>query len=267
VRVALAAGALAALACSRGLPAARGPADAATVPSAADAAALPPLPIEAQWIWVPGADAPDTWAAFRRGFVLDQLPPRASARIAVDSKYWLWVNGKLVVREGGLNRGPDRSGTFHDTVDLRPHLVAGRNVIAVLAWYWGRSARNHASSGKGGLLVDVDLGREALRSDGEWRAIKHPSFGPTGAPLPAGLLPGHNVRFDARREPLGWTELGFDDAGWPAAEARGAPPAAPWNQLAPRPVPPWKDFGLRDYLARRERPGDGGATVVEGRLP
>jgi hypothetical protein len=28
----------------------------------------------------------------------------AMTKIAVDSKYWLWVNGQLVVREGGLKR-------------------------------------------------------------------------------------------------------------------------------------------------------------------
>ena len=27
-------------------------------------------------------------------------------RICADSKYWLYVNGELIVREGGLKRGP-----------------------------------------------------------------------------------------------------------------------------------------------------------------
>ena len=43
-------------------------------------------------------------------------------RIACDSKYWLWINGTLVVREGGLKRGPSPSGTYFDSIKVDQHL-------------------------------------------------------------------------------------------------------------------------------------------------
>ncbi|MEI6493316.1 MAG: hypothetical protein WCO94_12265, partial [Verrucomicrobiota bacterium] len=36
------------------------------------------------------------WTAYRKTFDLAQKPATATARIAADSKYWLWVNGTLV---------------------------------------------------------------------------------------------------------------------------------------------------------------------------
>jgi hypothetical protein len=50
--------------------------------------------------------ATNTWLAYRKQFDVKEKPAEALARIAVDSKYWLWVNGKMVVFEGGLKRGP-----------------------------------------------------------------------------------------------------------------------------------------------------------------
>ncbi len=81
---------------------------------------------------------------------------QAVFQIAVDSKYWLWVNGKLIVREGGLKRGPTPRDSYCDHVDLSPHLKAGINTLAVLVWYWGVDGSSHLSSGQGGLLVDGD---------------------------------------------------------------------------------------------------------------
>ena len=99
------------------------------------------------------------WTCYRTAFELAAAPQNAPARIAVDSKYWLWVNGALVVREGGLKRGPNPNDTWYDVVDLAPHLVAGRNQIAVLAWYWGVNGFSHKSSGAPGLLFETETSR------------------------------------------------------------------------------------------------------------
>ena len=50
--------------------------------------------------------ATNTWLAFRKTVHIDKVPQTLTARIAADSKYWLWINGRLVVFEGGLKRGP-----------------------------------------------------------------------------------------------------------------------------------------------------------------
>ena len=48
--------------------------------------------------------ATNTWLAFRKTVHIDKVPQTLTARIAADSKYWLWINGRLVVFEGGLKR-------------------------------------------------------------------------------------------------------------------------------------------------------------------
>ena len=52
----------------------------------------------AQWVG-PEKSATNTWTCFRKTIDLANVPATAMARIAVDSKYWLWINGKLVVFE------------------------------------------------------------------------------------------------------------------------------------------------------------------------
>ncbi len=75
----------------------------------------------AKWIWAPTSST-NQWVAFRRSFTLAAAPSKALTRIAADSKYWLWVNGTLVVFEGGLKRGPNRTDTYYDEIDLAPYL-------------------------------------------------------------------------------------------------------------------------------------------------
>ena len=212
----------------------------------------------AQWIWQRQAGPANTWMCFRKRFELPAGPVRAVARIAVDSKYWLWVNGKLVVREGGLRRGPTPSATYYDEVDLAGHLRAGSNTIAVLVWYWGREGFSHADSGQGGLLFQMAAraGRRTVLvvSDAAWRALVHPAFGP--APEPNYRLPEWPVVFDARRDIPGWTRRGFDDRDWPAAVEKAQAGAGPWGTLEPRPVPFWKDYGLK-RIRKLPRPRGG----------
>lgn len=60
---------------------------------------------EAQWIWTDHSSKPNTWVNFKTEFTLKNKQA-LTALVAVDSKYWLWLNGVLVIREGGLKRGP-----------------------------------------------------------------------------------------------------------------------------------------------------------------
>ena len=69
--------------------------------------------ISARWITSPeiGVDSQNTWIAFRKEVYLKSVPDTLFAQIAADSKYWLWINGDLVVFEGGLKRGPNPKDT------------------------------------------------------------------------------------------------------------------------------------------------------------
>ena len=46
--------------------------------------------------------ASNTWLAYRKTVTLAEVPRTLTAHIAADSKYWLWINGRMVVFEGGL---------------------------------------------------------------------------------------------------------------------------------------------------------------------
>lgn len=94
---------------------------------------------KAQWISIPQENAqPNQWLCFRKHFNCAEQGVRAQLHVAVDSKYWLWVNGKLVVFEGGLKRGPNPCDTYYDSVDLTDYLHQGENLIAVQVWFFGK---------------------------------------------------------------------------------------------------------------------------------
>ena len=207
------------------------------------------------------------WTCFRREVSLKNAPRRAIARIAADSKYWLWINGKLVVFEGQLKRGPSPHDTYYDQVDLTKLLQKGDNTIAVLVWYFGKHGFSHKSSGKPGFVFDADIDGRHLLSNSYWKSVIHPSFEDTGAPHPNYRLPESNIRFDARNDLLGWQNPGFDDSHWPKAEEYGKPPCAPWNKLVLRPVPLWKDFGLKEYANAKELPKVSDGKLIKAKLP
>ena len=214
------------------------------------------------------ADQSNVWTCYRKKFTLAEKPAAAIARIAVDSKYWLWINGKLVIYEGGLKRGPNPRDTYFDRVDLAPFLLQGENTIAVLTWFWGKEGYSHKNSGKHGFLFELESGTShLLGSDASWKALRHPAFGRTGEPHPNYRMPDENVHFDARLDIGAWTVPDFDDATWNPCEIYGAPPTAPWNQLIERPIPQWRSSKLLAYENAKEFPKISNGTPIIARLP
>lgn len=207
------------------------------------------------------------WICYRKTVNLSKAADSAVARISADSKYWLWINGELVVFEGQLKRGPTPEDTYYDTVDLKPYLVEGENTIAVLLWYFGKDGFSHNSSGEAGLLFDADIDGVKLLSDGSWKVLRHPAYGKTGEPRPNFRLPESNLHFDARKDIPGWQAPGYDDASWEHAGVYGQAPCAPWNQLIQRPIPLWKDSGLKNYVNAAELPEVSDGQVIKAKLP
>lgn len=57
-----------------------------------------------QWITASESQSEtNTWLGFKKDFVVSSVPQVLKARIAVDSKYWLWLNDKLIVLKEVLN--------------------------------------------------------------------------------------------------------------------------------------------------------------------
>lgn len=210
---------------------------------------------------------PNQWFCFRRQLELRETPTIARARVACDSKYWLWVNGELVVFEGQLKRGPAPDKTYFDIVDLQEHLRRGKNTIAVLVWYFGKQGFSHQDSGQPGLCFELDVGDQTLLSDSQWRVRTHPAFGETGKPHPNYRLPESNIHFDAQADITDWQQHDFDDSDWLAAVEKGRPPCSPWNQLTERPIPLWRFDELTKYTNSAEFPEVSDGTPVVAELP
>lgn len=189
----------------------------------------------------------NSWWNFRKDFSLTTVPAKALARIATDTYYWLWINGELVVREGGLKRGPTPYDTYFDTVDLAPYLVTGNNTVAVLVWHFGRDGFSHVNSGKAGLIFDLQSPGFTLLSDSTWSVIQNPAFFDTVDPNPNYRLAESNIGFNAANEIQEWVQPVFDASKWSKAVDAGQPPVSPWYNLVARPIPQWQDSDLVEY--------------------
>ena len=208
---------------------------------------------KARWISKSEANGEaNTWLAFRKKAKIDKLPSSLTARIAADTKYWLWINGNMVVREGGLKRGPAPGDGYYDKVEIAPYLRAGENLISVLVWYMGRNSFSHASSGTAAMIFDAEGEGVHIFSDVTWEATVHHAFGTTSGPAPNYRLSESNILFDARKYPADWY-LGNNPSRLGSAFVLGYEVgAAPFGKMLERPVPQWKDFGLKAYISQRK---------------
>lgn len=215
-------------------------------------------------IWT-NSQTPQTnqWVCFRDTFLFQGDGP-CFLEIAVDSKYTLYVNGRLVVLDGGLNWGSAPEAGYYDRVELTPYLMEGENQLAILVWYWGNEGRCNLDSGLAGLLYTVTDKERVLAASGPaTRVCKHPSYlEDSGAPYPSYLYGGYNIAFDAGRDLGNWTALRYDDSGWEPAQVVDTYPCEKWRHLEPRPIPLFRFSEVVPYASV-----DKEGTVYTCRLP
>ncbi|MGL5706225.1 MAG: alpha-L-rhamnosidase C-terminal domain-containing protein [Tannerellaceae bacterium] len=195
----------------------------------------------------------NTWLCFRKQINLKDIPNVLNARIAADSKYWLWINDSLVVFEGGLKRGPNPTDTYFDEVDIAPYLKQDDNVIAVLVWHFGKNGFSHVNSGRAALLFDCNAPGINLDSDKSWSCAVYPAYETADAPFPNFRLSESSIRFDANKEMVDWYKSsynGYLPGALEVAEAEGYP----FGKLHKRIIPQWKNSGLVDYVSVRYAP-------------
>lgn len=203
---------------------------------------------KAEWISaIAHKNEPNTWTAFGKTFEVKKVPTKAVAKIACDSKYWMWINGRLTVFEGQLKRGPNPNDTYYDEVDISSFFKVGDNSIFVLVWYFGKEGFSHKSSGKAGLIFDCQTPDFELISDSSWKAAIRPEFQTAGPPFPNWRLPESSIRFDARLGNFDFLKNPKKIHNWDYAISLGSYPASPWNNLVKRPIPQWKNYGLKRY--------------------
>lgn len=192
--------------------------------------------------------ATNTWLMYRKVVQIKECPDSIVACIAVDSKYWLWINGRLVVFEGGLKRGPAPDATYYDIVELSSFLKKGENTIAVLVWHFGKDGFSHNNSGKAGLLFEAIASGVEIVSDGSWQCEIAEAYQNTESPYPNYRLPESNIRYDARLKIDGWNQPDYR-GHMRGAEVIATAGGKPFGKLVQRPIPLWKDYGLRSYVS------------------
>lgn len=212
------------------------------------------------------ANKPNSWIAFRKDITLNKVPSAAITQIAADTKYWLWINGEMVVFEGGLKRGPNPNDTYYDEIDLSSYLKKGKNQIALLLWYFGKEGYSHKDSGKAGVIFQMQAGKNQIVSDSSWISRIHPAYETALEPAPNWRLPESNIRFIAEKDITGWQTMAYNKApGFTPSKEIGGWGDAPWNDLVKRPIPFWKDFGIKE--ARFERQVTEKEVVYTAYLP
>lgn len=202
---------------------------------------------QAQWIWAGDNITMHNWLCLRKKVTLQEAPASVIARIAVDSRYWLWINGKKVIEDGQVKRGPNENDSYFEYVDITPYLQKGENTFAVLAFYFGNDSKYYSyhSSGQGAFVMEADLGDVLLKTDESWKVKKHPAFlnrqelkgeGPTTR------IPEEHNYYDARLEAglESWQAPAFDDSTWENAIVYGNVGDAPWGGLWERSIPQMK---------------------------
>ncbi len=210
----------------------------------------------AKWIWNGDNKSMHNWLCMRKDVNLTSVPEKAEALISIDSRYWLWINGEMVVYEGGVKRGPNVEDSYYDTIDIAKYLKTGDNTIAVLGWYFGNDSDYYSynSSGRAGFVFQADLGETRVVSDNTWKVHKEDGYllsTPSSDPgsQPNYRLPEENIFYDGRLgEALeGWYLPSYDVSDWDNAVEHGVVGDEPWYDLWQRSIPMTKWSDILDY--------------------
>ncbi len=171
----------------------------------------------ASWIAPPGVPG-DSFTVFhaRRTFDLPAVPARFVVHASADNRYRLYVNGVQV------SSGPQRSDVTHwryETLDLAPHLRAGRNVIAALVLNWGAARPVAQHSHRTGFLFQGNSAAEAVHvnTGNGWKLLVDSAYAPiviTSATVGGyyAAAPGDSI--DGSRYPWGWERPDYNDDAW-----------------------------------------------------
>lgn len=182
---------------------------------------------------------------FRRAVMLEQKPGKTLVNISADTRYKLYVNGRLA--EVGPCRG-DRQVWFCDTVDIGSYLTEGMNVLAVVVLRYPEdpSKGNHSMfrTAVPGLYLKgciiCENGREYdISASSEWKYTRDLNINLAREEKYFAPLIIHE-KAQGNQELAGWKTAGYNDAGWEYALPYigvQVPEAVSPGNLLPRPIP------------------------------
>lgn len=196
-----------------------------------------PFVPKAKWIWCENNKQKDDKVLFYHTFEISQLPDSCPCYLAVDTKYWLFINKQLVIFEGGLFRESLPGCGYADHIDLKPYLKPGKNELIVLCWYYGNEGRNNTDSTQAGFLLECQsLG---LYSDRSFLSMRPDCFFSPDGSKPSYLYGGYDVGYDASKENF---QIGEDFSISFKPEKNALRPSVEypnlvWGELYERPIP------------------------------
>jgi len=237
--------------------------------------ALSPQSWTAKWITNPAGPAREFGVFhFRKAFSLDTVPQHFVIDASGDNRYELFVNGQRVAT------GPARGDLKHwryETIDIAPHLKAGKNVLAAIVWNYAELAPMAQMMNETAFMVQGDSSAEAVvNTDASWKTLKSQALEPipyNSQNMGAYFVVGPGERWDASRYPWGWEDADFDDSSWASAletvpaQPRGSKDAASRWFLIPRNIPLMEEKTERLARVVRSQNIEAPADFLNGSSP
>ena len=150
---------------------------------------------KSKWIWA-SKQKNNQFVRFKVDFNVSGKGKEALFEIAAETKYYLYLNGELVVFDGGLHRESYPGGGYYDEVVL--NTKSGANTLLIDVWYWGNGGRNNNAFAYAGVtFASEELG---IYSDENTLCGILPAYYDPQGEQPAYLYGGYNIGYDARKE-------------------------------------------------------------------
>jgi len=146
-------------------------------------------------IWSREDAYPNEVAIFKKTFRVSTAPTQTKAYIAAETRYFLYINGKAAVMDGGLFRESLPGCGYADEADLAPFLITGENTLEILVNYFGNEGRNNINSGRAGLMFDCPALK--IYSDTSFQCKKNSGYHTPADDPPSYLHGGDHLGFDA----------------------------------------------------------------------
>lgn len=202
-----------------------------------------------KWIWSSESFEKNQRANFLFKKQITEIPEKINLYIGCETKYRLFVNGEMVVHDGGLFRESAPGCGYYDTVDITPFIRSGENEITVQVWYYGNGGRNNSFCEKPGLVLTCPgLG---INSDENTLCEIDKAYEQPGDFQRTFLYGGNHTVFNANIHPFSLCPILEAPLN---ATVLGSFGDAPWGDLNERPVP--QLFFTERIPVKAEKDGD-----------
>ena len=177
----------------------------------------------AKWISFPGISGKESGVYhFRKQFNLKIKPEHFKIHVSGDSRYKLFVNGKLV------SFGPANSDITHwnyETVDIGEHLRAGNNFIASVVWNFGELNPISIFSLRTAFIIQGSTPQEEMiNTNSTWKCFHNTAY--QTIQVTEEMVNGYYAAspgemMDANKYPWNWEKTNYNDSEWKKAEIIG----------------------------------------------